>query len=173
MTKLACAINTLPKLAGSSFFVYNDTKVICTVSHMQDYHTSQVDIVFFDEVNEHKKEIEKYYSSILQEIYKMIAHENNTTRYEIALYLVVGTKNKLLCAVNAMMLALVNTGYQLKQMAYACTTNSDAAIDEQFCVVNASGDVLYAHKSDKQDNFDIIRDEMNFCLENSFCGDIF
>lgn len=175
MLQLSCEINTLPKFAGSSTFTYNESIVICTISHIQDFHTNQIEINFHDSLSPYKKQLEKYYSLVLQDIYKTVSlDQNKLIKYEINLYLVNGHENKLLCAANAMILALINAGYPLQEMCYACSTFSDL---EEFCVVNKQDKILYAHKfngtNDYKKNCAIIKDEIDFCIEKGLNADIF
>ncbi|KAG0438673.1 hypothetical protein DMUE_2940 [Dictyocoela muelleri] len=104
---------------GSGYFSINNKDAYCYVNHI-DNHNKQIEIKWYSNSLLHRKVYEDYYCHIIKTILDHFIVSETSFQIHI-----ISHENSICCAINALLLALVDAGIQIKQLFYSITADGD------------------------------------------------
>ncbi|KAH9411518.1 putative 3'exoribonuclease [Ordospora pajunii] len=151
MKEIDSAVSVVPFCTGSSRFSCDGTTVFCvvhgpldSVHRNSDPLKAALDVRWKDSVVINGRIYDKYFSSVMTSIlskYVILELDGGKT-IQLALNAAGSTRNTLFCAVNAALLALVDSGIPLRTMFYA---SSSFGYEEEVFVFDADGKISFGH----------------------------
>ncbi|KAM0672923.1 RNase PH-like protein [Ordospora colligata] len=151
MKEIDSAVSVVPLCTGSSKLSYDGTTVFCVVhgpldgtQRNSDPSKAALDVRWKDPVVINGRIYDKYFSSVVTNILSkyIILELDGGKTIQIVLNVAGSIRNTLFCAVNAALLALVDSGIPLRTMFYA---SSSFGYEEEVFVFDADGKMSFGH----------------------------
>lgn len=158
-------INVIDSL-GSGYFCLNNKDAYCYINYTESQYP--IIIKWYSDSLIHRKLYDEYYSAIMEEILKKFVIENH---HSIQIN-IISKQNSLTCAINATLLAIIDSGLPISELFFASTNDGD---DMYLYVVDNNNfkeiyyHCLFKHRMEFEDkNISLIVENIMYTLNNKF-----